>query len=235
MVSFENNSTLLLSPEDGTIKSTIYPPPTPTTITQVVFCMALNRVFLLLESGTLCIYKVHNRETATLDRLQFAKQIRDYEGKKLAHAITTMTIVSIVPPEFDNEVVGDLRKFILPLETAGAKDSSESEDEGYQAALIADIAKQAGVEHLTAELESEYKKNLSMRRNDLYLACGLETGSIIFLSVRSLDQLYARFSVHRHAITELKEMQAKKTMLSICSEHKLMLWGFKDGKYKLFR
>jgi WD40 repeat protein len=67
MVAFDNNSSLLLWPEDGTIRSTIYPPPTPTNISQLVYCMALNRVFLLLASGNLCIYKAHNRETATLD------------------------------------------------------------------------------------------------------------------------------------------------------------------------
>ena len=111
MVSFENNSTLLLSPDDGTIKSTIYPPPTPNSIQQVVFCMTLNRVLLLLESGSLCIYKVDNRETATLDKLQFAKQIKDYEGKKLSSLITCMSIITTVPPMFDNEVIGDVRKF----------------------------------------------------------------------------------------------------------------------------
>ena len=30
IISFDNNSILLLRPEDGLIKSTIYPPPTPT-------------------------------------------------------------------------------------------------------------------------------------------------------------------------------------------------------------
>lgn len=71
MISFDNNSTLLLWPDDGTIKSTIYPPPTPTSISKVIYCMSLRRVLLLLASGSLCVYKVHNRETATLDKLQF--------------------------------------------------------------------------------------------------------------------------------------------------------------------
>ena len=69
MISFDNNSILMLWPDDGLIKSTIYPPPTPTSITQVIFCMAIQRVFVLLESGNLCVYKVNNRETATLDKL----------------------------------------------------------------------------------------------------------------------------------------------------------------------
>ena len=73
MISFDNNSTLMLWPDDGTIKSTIYPPPTPTSISKVIYCMSMRRVLLLLASGSLCVYKVHNRETATLDKLQFSQ------------------------------------------------------------------------------------------------------------------------------------------------------------------
>ena len=84
MLSFDNNSTLLLWPEDGSIKSIVYPPPTPTSISQVIYCMSLRRVFLLLASGSLCVYKVHNRETATLDKLVLSHHLKDYEGKKLS-------------------------------------------------------------------------------------------------------------------------------------------------------
>ena len=69
IITFDNNSILLIDPKDGTVKSTIYPPPTPTNIQKTIFCMALKRVFVLLETGTICVYKVHKRETATLEKL----------------------------------------------------------------------------------------------------------------------------------------------------------------------
>jgi hypothetical protein len=84
IVTFDNNSILLLSPIDGSVISTIYPPPTPTNIKKTIFCMALKRVFVLLETGTICVYKVHKRETATLEKIQFPKQLKDYEGKALS-------------------------------------------------------------------------------------------------------------------------------------------------------
>ena len=124
MISFDNNSILMLWPDDGLIKSTIYPPPTPTSITQVIFCMAIQRVFVLLESGNLCVYKVNNRETATLDKLQFAKDFKDYEGKSLSQKITAMNIISVTPPKTDCEILSEIHKYI-PKQ---AQDSGESSD-----------------------------------------------------------------------------------------------------------
>ena len=46
--TFDNNSILLLKPQDGSVLSTIYPPPTPTNIAQTMYCMYLKRVFVLL-------------------------------------------------------------------------------------------------------------------------------------------------------------------------------------------
>lgn len=46
IATFENNSIILLDPETGAIKSTIYPPPTPTNIQTTLYSMALKRVFV---------------------------------------------------------------------------------------------------------------------------------------------------------------------------------------------
>jgi len=84
ITTFNNNSVLMLDPETGAIKSTIYPPPTPTSILKTVYSIALRRVFVFLQSGTFCVYKTEGRETATLEKLQFPKQLKDYEGKSLS-------------------------------------------------------------------------------------------------------------------------------------------------------
>ena len=84
ITTFDNNSVLLLDPETGAVKSTIYPPPTPTNIQKTLYSMALKRVFVFLQTGTFCVYKVEGRETATLENLQFPKQLKDKEGKSLS-------------------------------------------------------------------------------------------------------------------------------------------------------
>ena len=69
IVSFDNNSILLLDSHTGKIKSTVYPPPTPTTIYQIVYQMSLSRLILLMANGSIAMYKIYNRETATLEFL----------------------------------------------------------------------------------------------------------------------------------------------------------------------
>ena len=109
--TFDNNSILLLRPQDGSVLSTIYPPPTPTNIAQTMYCMYLKRVFVLLQTGTICVYKTHDRETATLEKLQFPKELKDYEGKSLNQTITALTLGSITPPRVDCEIFSDVHKF----------------------------------------------------------------------------------------------------------------------------
>lgn len=48
IATFNNNSVLLLDPETGMIKSTIYPPPTATDIETTLYSMELKRVFVFL-------------------------------------------------------------------------------------------------------------------------------------------------------------------------------------------
>ena len=67
-------------------------------------------MFLLLASGTLCIYRV-DRDTAILEKLQYPAMLKDSEGKSLvSQDITSMTFVSTKPPKFDCEIFTDLQK-----------------------------------------------------------------------------------------------------------------------------
>jgi len=89
--------------------------------------MALRRVFVLLETGSICVYKVHNRDTATLDKLQYSKQLKDYEGKSLTQSITAMTMGSIKPPMIDCEIFSELHQYNTPKNLKA--DSSDEEEE----------------------------------------------------------------------------------------------------------
>ena len=71
----------------------------------------LKRVFVFLQSGTFCVYKVDGRETATLEKLQFPKQLIDYEKKPLSQTITALMLCSLTPPATDNEIFGDLKGY----------------------------------------------------------------------------------------------------------------------------
>lgn len=198
MLSFDNNSTLLLWPEDGSIKSIVYPPPTPTSIAQVIYCMSLRRVFLLLASGSLCVYKVHNRETATLDKLVLSHHLRDYEGKKLSQQITAMNIISIEPPVFDCEIFSELHK--LRQDRKVFKESTDSDN-----TEVSDLKTDVDCSPTKKRLDilDEVSRQKALYRNDDYLVAGLETGMIIFVNVHNLEQIYARFSVHRHKIDQI--------------------------------
>lgn len=56
--------------QGGKTISTIYPPPTAKEVMFISYCMTLKRMFILLTSGTLCIYKI-DRDTAILEKLQY--------------------------------------------------------------------------------------------------------------------------------------------------------------------
>ena len=99
----------MLDPQTGSIKSTIYPPPTPTNIDKILYTIYLKRVLVFLQSGTFCVYKVDGRDTATLEKLQFDKQLKDYEGKCLSQQITALTLCSVEPPRIDSEIFSEAR------------------------------------------------------------------------------------------------------------------------------
>lgn len=183
MLSFDNNSTLLLWPEDGSIKSIVYPPPTPTTISQVIYCMSLRRVFLLLASGSLCVYKVHNRETATLDKLVLSHHLKDYEGKKLSQQITAMNIISVEPPVFDCEIFSELHKFKQERRVF----DDETSDYGVEetSALRTDV--DCSPTKKREDILNEVSRQKAFYKNDDYLVAGTETGMIIFVNVHKLD------------------------------------------------
>ena len=64
----------------------------------------LKRVFILLASGTLCIYRA-DRDTAILEKLQYPHMLKDSEGKSLtAQHITSMSFASTRPPRYDCEI-----------------------------------------------------------------------------------------------------------------------------------
>lgn len=68
---FRDNSASIQSAHSdslGKTLSTIYPPPTAKEVIAIGFSSVVKRMFILLASGTLCIYRA-DRDTAILEKL----------------------------------------------------------------------------------------------------------------------------------------------------------------------
>jgi hypothetical protein len=216
IVSFDNNSILLLDSKTGEIKSTIYPPPTPTLIDTILFQMSLSRLILLLQNGALCFYKVYGRETATLELMQHAVMLKDAEGKYLAStSITTIMLTSIVPPHFDCELFSD--GTVKPVKRNAKKEQNRNLDRSPSPQS----------EDLDFDAETD--------ADDNFLAIGLTKGHIIFVRLDMSSYIYARFAIHRQSVIHLEQIRSQKVFLSMCSELLLHLWGFENNNVVKYR
>jgi catabolite regulation protein CreA len=94
----------VLNPKTAGVISTIYPPPTATSIDVVTYCLYKQRVFILLKTGALCVYRILDTHTSVLEMMQYPNQLKDGSGKSITQAITTMTLASTIPPKYDCEL-----------------------------------------------------------------------------------------------------------------------------------
>lgn len=83
--------------------------------------------------------------------------------------------------------------------------------------------------------DSEDYENAQSKANDDYLIMGLSKGTIIFVKVDDLENIFARFSVHHQQVDHIYEMRSQQKILSICSEFFLHIWGFPDNKLQVYR
>lgn len=48
------------------------------------YCMNLDRIFLMLVSGAICVYRINEAETAILEKMLHSNMIKDQMGKCLS-------------------------------------------------------------------------------------------------------------------------------------------------------
>ena len=218
-MAFNDNSIVLLDPTDQQVQSTIYPPPTPAEVTRVFYCTSIQRMFLLLKTGSICVYKVDKdpkpdahvcphstgkdqekfSQTGTLERLQESKSLKDYEGKSMSQSICSINKCYTAPPQYDCEIFSDLYKYREP-----------------------------------SHPDYEFIQDPDGEDLDRFLVIGLSKGSIIFVKVNNLDQIYARFSIHREEVKQIYEIRKDRVFLSICEENILCIWGFTEVREQLY-
>ncbi len=77
----------------------------------------MRRVFLLLLSGAICVYKI-TPDTSKLEIVVEPRDIRDLDGKPLPNqSPTTAELISSKPPCFDSDIHGTASKAPLLTET----------------------------------------------------------------------------------------------------------------------
>lgn len=142
-----------------------------------------------------------------------------------------MNIISVRPPPFDCEIFSETYFKAPEEEDIRPLDSSETDNEDSE--MTADL--EGSPKNHRGQIEDKVKREIVKRKNDDFLVAGLETGTIIFINVNNLEQIYARFSVHRHQIAHIEEIRSKNLILSLCNEYKLLIWGFQNHRFKLYR
>ena len=68
-----------------------------------------------------------------------------------------------------------------------------------------------------------------------FLVMGLSKGSVIFVKVKHIEHIYARFSVHKQQIDHIHELKRQKCIMTLCQENELKIWGFQDRKLAVYR
>ena len=138
--------------------------------------MALKRVFVFLQTGTFCVYKVEGRETATLENLQFPKQLKDKEGKSLSQQITSLTLCCLQPPSVDSEIFNEAFKYNPQISDAGKAEMKEGQDEVLASSSSASVMEG---EEDSVSADSQYEDEV-----ENFLLMGLSKGSVIFVKVQ---------------------------------------------------
>jgi hypothetical protein len=110
-----------------------------------------------------------------------------------------MNIVSVTPPQFDCEIFSEMPKFNPKTENKDNETSESADEETSELHSETDISPM--LKGLL--INEQYKIQRSMLKNDNFLVVGLETGTIIFVNVRHLEYIYARFSVHRQNVVQI--------------------------------
>ena len=86
--------------------SIIYPPPTAKDIKYFHYCMNTDQVFVLLTTGTICVYEFDREktnETAQLQKIMEPRDIKDSMKGRLQQEITSITFCKTIPPKMDEE------------------------------------------------------------------------------------------------------------------------------------
>ena len=58
------------------------------------------------------------------------------------------------------------------------------------------------------------------------MVLGFRKGTFVFLHAKDIETIYERFSIHRQAIYQIKQLNNKGIFALICAELSMNIWGF---------
>lgn len=162
------------------------------------YCTTLERVIVVLVDGTICVYQVDLQNNNTF----LERQVSRSEVKDSAH----------------RPLAQDIKAACLASTVPPAVDIEASNDNSS----VGEVEKKRIKERRQA-LEGR-----SQPGSDRLLVLGAENGSVVFLDVKQLETVHARFFFHRAAITHLVELPKQGKFISTCEEYNLCVWGFDE-------
>lgn len=75
------------------VNTTIFPPPSARDVLYLGYCMNIERVFVVLVDGTVCVYRLDDElHTAVLEKRVKSSDIKDRLGRSLTQSITSVTL-----------------------------------------------------------------------------------------------------------------------------------------------
>lgn len=100
-------------------------------------------------------------------------------------------------------------------------------------------------EILNDKLHAASISNVIQKKDEIQevIAFGLSKGSIVFVHIRKMNQLFSRFTIHREAVEIIRYLPLSKTFVSVCKEYNICFWKINNeikniknvASYKLFR
>lgn len=61
----------------------------------------------MLVSGTICVYRINQAETAILEKMLQSNMIKDSSTKALNQSVTSICFCSTIPPMFDVDIYNE--------------------------------------------------------------------------------------------------------------------------------
>ena len=78
-----DNNSIIVQDQSSEVRSIIYPPPKSKQVMALLYSDRLERVIVVLESGTLCVYSIHGTSTAFMETLIELPDMKDRAGRAL--------------------------------------------------------------------------------------------------------------------------------------------------------
>ncbi|CAG9319560.1 unnamed protein product [Blepharisma stoltei] len=98
----EDNSVILYD-LTGKLVTTIYPPPTANDVKEMFYIKEIDRVLLLLYSGSMCIFR-YEGETGLLEKIIYTGDIKDSENRAVLAPVKAFKPLNVKPPHYDCEL-----------------------------------------------------------------------------------------------------------------------------------